>query len=150
VGYAFVCAADYHQGVWWMRDWMGRKNLEPWMLTNPVVCLRALGRMNEANRVSRHALTLKEDHTTGWHRLWLALDEALASETQSARKRLHGISTEGLTDCYQFVKTMVEGMLVVQEADPKDRFQAFSRGRKMLRQTYRKWQRFNLQCLMPC
>jgi hypothetical protein len=106
--------------------------------------------MNEGNRLSRHALTLKEDHTTGWHRLWLALDDALAGESQSARKRLHGISTEGLTDYYQFVKTMVEAILAVQEADPKDSLPSFSRGRKMLRQIYRKWPRVNLQCLMPC
>ena len=61
VGYAYAHLEDYAAVCEWLGDWQTREGLQPWMLTNLVLALRAGGRCAEANAVSRHAVSLPRD-----------------------------------------------------------------------------------------
>jgi hypothetical protein len=69
----------------WLADWRDRADAEPWMLLNLVLALRRLHREAEAEEVSRHALTLPEDHTSWSHQAWVAFGDALAGRIEEAR-----------------------------------------------------------------
>jgi Flp pilus assembly protein TadD len=58
------------------------------MLLNLSQALRELGRPSEANAVARRALELAPDHSSSWHRTWLAADHFLAGDLQAARAEL--------------------------------------------------------------
>jgi tetratricopeptide (TPR) repeat protein len=83
-GYALIAVGRYRASARWLSDWSERSDAEPWMLINLVLALRALDRVDEANRVSRRAVELPPDRITHHHRLWLALDEAIAGDSQAA------------------------------------------------------------------
>ena len=114
VGWALLTTNDYYETAQWLADWQGRSDLKPWMLCNLMEALRGLQRDKEAKRVSKHALTLEEDHATYTHRLWLALDEALAGHSTLAAHQLKQVDAASLKPYYLFLYSLVQAMLAVQ------------------------------------
>ena len=88
VGYALTTLERPRRTVAWLSDWETRPDLQPWMLLNLVVSLRALDRWPEAARVGRHALGLEADHSRAPHATWLALDAALEGHCDDAERML--------------------------------------------------------------
>ncbi|HEX9961976.1 MAG TPA: tetratricopeptide repeat protein, partial [Pyrinomonadaceae bacterium] len=68
----------------WFSDWRERKNVLPWMLWNYVISLRRLGKVAEANQISRGALNLERDAIVSLHLMMLGLDELHAGKFKNA------------------------------------------------------------------
>lgn len=133
VGYALSMVDEQAAAARWLADWADRSDLQAWMLINVVLALRALGREAEAAAASRRALTLPADATTAHHRLWLAVDAALAGETEAAAKHGDGIDPQTCDASHRFLHALVGGLLAVQRAAPRDRPEALRRVRRRLR-----------------
>lgn len=121
VGYAFVTLQQYSPGLVWMADWSQRPDLQPWMLLNLIISLRHFRREAEALAVSRRAVTLKPDHTTPQHQLWLALDAAVRGELPQADAIVGEIREHELVDYTKGLLALVRAVSAVQSALPAER-----------------------------
>jgi hypothetical protein len=130
VGYAYARLDDYAAVCEWLSDWQSREGVQPWMLTNLVLALRAGGRDAEANAVSRHVISLPRDADVRYHRVWLAYDEALAGRAAEALHSLGDIAPGGLDHTHRFIRVLVEALAAVQEA--KGKWTAFTAARRLL------------------
>src|SRR5262249_33211625 len=131
-GYALASVDDFRAAARWLSDYAGRSDAAPWMLVNLVIALRATGDEAGANRVSRWALERPADHTSRYHRIWLAVDEALAGGPGAA-VRLEGIEPKSCDATHRFVYALVPGVLAVAQAEPAVRRQAFVEVRRRWR-----------------
>ncbi|HXG12163.1 MAG TPA: tetratricopeptide repeat protein [Gemmataceae bacterium] len=121
-GYALTCLRDYAAAVEWMADWKDRSDIGPWMLLNLVLALRALDRIEEAVRVSEHAVLLPYgDFTTPFHQTWLALEDALQGETAAASDRRKAIQAEALDPYHRLLAAWVEVLIDLQKSEPRSR-----------------------------
>ncbi len=134
VGFALANMDRYSETVIWLGDYTEREGLEAWMLLNLVIALRAAAKDEEANHVSRLALELKEDATTPYHRIWLAVDEAL-NESSATDGYLVAIEQANLDVTHRFLKVLVQALRKVQKAEPAERGKLFPEVRQMLSQT---------------
>ena len=132
VGYALTMMKQYHAAAEWMADWRDRADAEPWMLANAAEGLREAGQTAEAAEVSRFALSLPADNGTPLHHLWLASDEVLAGELDSARSRLVGVDPTALDEDYRFLHMLISTMLEFAEAPAADRRRALRAARQRL------------------
>jgi tetratricopeptide (TPR) repeat protein len=132
IGYCFASLEDYRAAADWMRDWSERRDAQPWMLVNLAIALRGLGDDAQANRASRQALELPEDYTSKYHRVWLALDEALCGRTDAALEQLKGVDVSGLDVTHKYVHYLIELLLSVQRAPSEERSSAFRIARQKL------------------
>ena len=107
VCYALMTVGDYQAAVKWAADWQQRDGLRPWMLWNYALALRNLKQDGPAYAVSKHALTLTEDHLSNAHRLLLVLDDALAGNVPVAKAQFDEISSTGLREWDRFVYEML-------------------------------------------
>jgi tetratricopeptide (TPR) repeat protein len=128
-GYALVTAGAYRDARAWLADYAGRDGVAPWMLLNLSVALRAAGRHEEANRVSRDALGLPPDHTAVYHRVWLALDEILAGGSGDA---LAAIDTGRLDATHRFLHALGTAVLDAGRAEAAARPRVFAEARRRL------------------
>jgi hypothetical protein len=132
VGYVLTNTADWRKAAEWLADWPERPGVEPWMLINLVIALRSLGRDAEANRVSRHAVTLPEGPTSRHHTLWLGLDAALAGETAAAVEHLGRVDPAACDAAHRYLHALVRALVTVQQATGADRARVFADVRKDL------------------
>ena len=132
VGYCFATLEDYRNAADWMRDWSERRDAQPWMFINLAIALRGIGDNAQANRVSRRALELTSDYTSEYHRVWLALDEALTGNSTAAGEWFNDVKTDALDVTHKYVHRLVETLLSVQQAAPAERSSAFRRARQQL------------------
>jgi tetratricopeptide (TPR) repeat protein len=132
IGYCFASIEDYRAAAEWMRDWPERRDAQPWMLVNLAIALRGLGDDAQANRVSRQALELPDDYTSKFHRVWLALDEALAGQSDAALERLADLDPSSFDVTHKYVHYLIDVMLSLQRAAPAERPSAFRRARRQL------------------
>ncbi len=129
VGYALSSSLRYRRAVRWLQDWENREGLQPWMLINLVIALRSLGRDAEANRASLKALTVAEDYTSPYHETWLALDDALAGQTEPAAERLAKLDPTRFDVTNKFLVALGKALVEVQQAGPSERKAAFKKAR---------------------
>jgi tetratricopeptide (TPR) repeat protein len=132
VGYCLASVEEYRQAAEWMRDWPERRDVQSWMLVNLAISLRGIRDDAQANRVSRQALELHSDRTSPYHRVWLALDEALTGNSAAARKGIEDIEPQSLDVTHKYVHRLIEVLLSVQEAPPAERSSAFRKARQQL------------------
>ena len=137
VGYCFATLEDYRNAADWMRDWSERRDAQPWMFINLAIALRGIGDNAQANRVSRRALELTSDYTSEYHRVWLALDEALTGNSTAAGEWFNDVKTDALDVTHKYVHRLVETLLSVQQAAPAERSSAFRRARQQLDEAVR-------------
>jgi cellulose synthase operon protein C len=131
-GYALTNVHDYRGAAAWLADWDQRQDVQPWVLLNLVLSLRALGRDAEANRASRRALELPPDGTTANHSVWLAFDEAVGGNRAEAAKRLAALDASRLDATHRYLHGLIEAVLSVQQAAAADRGAAFKQARQKL------------------
>lgn len=102
VGYALLTLRRETEVIDWLADWRERAEARPWMLWNGVLALRTQKREREAYEMSEHALQLPPDHVSSTHRVWVALADALAGETEKAAEQLRGLHYGELREWDQF------------------------------------------------
>jgi hypothetical protein len=125
-GYAFALATDDRKVIAFLSDWHQRPDVEPWMLLNLTLALRAVGRDAAANEVSRHALTLPRDTASPCHEVWLALDSALAGQSGKSADALSAIDGEACDASHRFLHALVGGLVALQQAAPSERGRVFA------------------------
>jgi hypothetical protein len=119
------------EAVKWLSDWPSREGVEAWMLLPLAATLWVLGRRKEAALVSRHAVELPADGSTGQHALWVALDEALAGRSDESGRWLTRADTAELVGFYQRLRDLLAALVI----DGPEL--GYAAARRRLRQAYR-------------
>jgi tetratricopeptide (TPR) repeat protein len=133
-GYALYEISDNKGVIEWLSDWPQRADVKPWMLLNLAVCLRYTKRRAESTQVSRAASTLEHESGTSSHQAWIAFDEAYSGNAQEAQAALDAINGEELEPFYQFLCTMTQIMLEVQQSSDEERAAAFASARRKMKE----------------
>jgi len=129
IGSNFSAAQDDRGVVEWMNDWEDRDDAQPWMLINLALALRGLGKFKEANRVNQHAVDeLVPDYTSGFHSLWLIMDEALAGNEEAVEEYFEEHTIEEHDPNHQWIATLVKAILI----SLKNKRGAFAQARQLL------------------
>jgi hypothetical protein len=118
-GYVRVIVRQFHNCVSSMSDWANRKGVRPWMLLNLSLAYRNIDRDESAANVNEFALQLPDDHTSDEHRVWVAMDEALAGKFDRADKRISAIPMENLNTVHQLIARIVWALVVASRARAK-------------------------------
>lgn len=108
----------------WMADWRQRTDARGWMLANVAVLLRQAGEDAQGAEASREALRREQDHSWGQHRIWLALDAALAERFDEARRLLSGLDETELSEYYRFFAGLAQTLLELGRRDEEGRLAA--------------------------
>lgn len=132
IGYTSTSLQDYAGTVAWMSDWEERQDAEPWMLINLTLAMRACGKDASAHRVHRQAMTREADHTTPHHRVWLALDDALAGQIESAEKWLADLDPALSDVTHRFVRAFAEILIAAEHIPLTERAAQFKELRARL------------------
>lgn len=111
IGYALSHRGEHKLALKWLADWQQRKDVQPWMLMNLVISLRAAKKMPQSIAVSEYALKLPEDDSTQEHRLWLAFEASQSGHSVKARRYLQDVSLNSLGTGYQFLFYVIEANL---------------------------------------
>jgi tetratricopeptide (TPR) repeat protein len=132
-GSALVAIRNYALAVEWMRDWPERENVPPVIFINLVLALRALGRPEEAHRVSVHALQADiPDYTTPLHAVWLLFDVALTGPIEGAGTALTNMEMRALDPYHLLVYRCAEAVLLVRKMKAPQRSPAFAQAQMLL------------------
>jgi tetratricopeptide (TPR) repeat protein len=116
-----------------LHDWEQHADAKPWMLINLAIALRGLGRVEEAVRVHRHALTLEQhDFTLDFHHVWLALEDALAGDAKAAALRMEDVDRDGLDSYHAWLAELLDAVLRVDGAASWERATALRQSRALL------------------
>jgi tetratricopeptide (TPR) repeat protein len=136
VGYALASCEAMIFTALWLRGFRKREGVEPWMLKNLSVALRARWLDGRALAVNRHTLTLPADDATQHHRLWLAFHEATEGRADDARALLQGVTEPALSRIDQMVLCFTQSMLQVQAAPREERAQAAREARRAMNEAF--------------
>ena len=121
-----LCAA-------WLADWKDRPGCRPGMLRPLADSLRALDRDAEADAVATAAVAMAEpDDPPPDFRAWLALSAAAAGRTEEASEHLRAVDQLGQSDGVKLVLAMAEALVMVQQAGPAGKRQAFAEAKEHL------------------
>ncbi|MBC8870396.1 MAG: tetratricopeptide repeat protein [Planctomycetes bacterium] len=131
-GYGLTGLREYRVAAEWQSDWRDREDLEPWMLVNVAEGLRAIGRDAEAVEASQLALSMPPAYGQHLHYLWLAVDEALRGNITAAKEHLEDVDVESLDEDYQFLQTMIGGIVEMAEASPDEAGRVFRDERRRI------------------
>ncbi len=131
LGFALTCVVRHAEAARWLADWRDRGDAQPWMLINLVLALRAIRRVDEANRVSRRALELPADGTVPHHRIWLALDNLIDGDGQEAHRWLDGLDSKNYDATNRYLLELARLLIHRVHAAPAER-------RAVLRATWRR------------
>jgi cellulose synthase operon protein C len=136
VGYVLVMTRRFRRLAGWMRDWRDRRDCAAWMLHNLNLAHRALADPREANRVCSHAVTLPRDQSYHDHEAWLAVDDALRGDPQTASARIACAESTETEATYRFAIRLAKLLVDVAMAAPneyKARFAAALRELKSIK-----------------
>lgn len=122
VGYALSNFRMFKPAALWLSDWQKRKTVEPWMLFNLCYCLRQLGRYAESTEIALQTIQ-RWGHRAGAAdlRLFLALEEALAGQTEKAKEHLkHAVARKDVA-YDQDLLALANALVEFQQTAPADR-----------------------------
>lgn len=122
LGYALRRAGQNQKAADWLCDWREQKGCEPWMLTNLMFALRALGRTADAGEVCRWIIAQSESaQVTATFRCFYAVDEAIADRLPEAASVLEPIRGRELKSAEQLLAHCVESIRKVESANGLER-----------------------------
>lgn len=116
VGYVLLSLGDRNDTIRWLSDWPNRDGVEPWVLWNLTLALRAAGRHQESYEVSTHALTLPPSDVRQSHLLFVILDEMLRDDWPAAAAHMRQINEPTLNDWERQLWQMVNALDEFQQA----------------------------------
>ena len=131
-GYALAELRDYSEVAQRMHDWRQRSDAKSWMLVNAVEGLRAVGLRTEAVAASLHALQLADANGSVVHKIWLAADQAIDGDIETAKQYLHGVESAALDDDYRFLFNLVMAITRVHDAPLGEKGRYFNQAYKEL------------------
>ncbi len=132
-GWALYCATEWRMAIWWLRDWRKREGAEPWMLFNLALAYRGIGKQRESMAVHEYAVALKGDHTTALHRVWLALDYAMAGRVAEAAEQIACAAlTEKSSAVHRGARALAAGIIETRSGTIAERKEALRRHRAIL------------------
>jgi tetratricopeptide (TPR) repeat protein len=130
MGYALVSLRHFTAANYWMRDWRNRPGLRMWMLLNLALSLRERWRWQRAREVLALAVTLPEhDDTFQKLRLLLAMELAMAGDTQHATEHFRELDSTGWSIYMLIQRRLCRGLLAVQTA-PSEKVRVFRSERR--------------------
>ncbi|HMS42903.1 MAG TPA: tetratricopeptide repeat protein, partial [Pyrinomonadaceae bacterium] len=112
-GYVFNAAKEYEKNLEWFSDWEKRENLQPWMLWNYAIVLRALNNDAEARRIHAEALKLPSDDSISSHLMMLGLEEVHAGNYESAEQFYAQINPQIMPEWDRFFYFLLENGLSI-------------------------------------
>jgi hypothetical protein len=132
-GATLAAARNFALAAAWLGDWRDRADLRPWMLRPFADSLRALDRDAEAEAVVRAAVeSAPADELPADFRAWLAVTAAEAGRTDEAVSQLKAVDALGLPDGTKLLLAMAEALVMVQQAGPGGKGQAFAEAKDHL------------------
>jgi hypothetical protein len=114
VGNGYISIKDYRAAREWLADWSTRDGLEPYMLLNVVLALRACKCDDEARVAVDRGLGLPEDNATVELKLFKAFDDALSGKFDSTTNIIGTIRAETLRDFYKAIYSLTQALLETQ------------------------------------
>lgn len=145
-GHALALINDQPAVVHWMSDWPAHPEAEPWMLLSLTEALHFVGRSEEANRVSRQALTRPQDHTSRYHQLWLALGDLLAGEPTLAQQCVREINPQTLPPKFLFLFHLLRAVMLAGQMEPASKAQDIKEARLQIKtalKSFKVWHKNN-------
>lgn len=142
VGWAMAASALTYtrqpaKAIAWTKDWKERENLASGTLSDLVLNLQRVGNESAVAEVCRCALELpRPGAMTPVLTTWLALEEALAGETNAAAEKLARVKKSALEPYYQCVFVLAQALIETGRASLADQKQVFERQFKALRQLF--------------
>lgn len=129
VGGALAVVEDWQGLVEWMSDWADHDKATPGLLLSLIKALRSLHRIDEARKVSLHALTrLNPDYGNSFHKVWLMLDQALDGDVLPVQRYLETSDLGGFDGYHQMIAAMVRAIWLTTT----DQETGFTRARRIL------------------
>ena len=111
VGFALTVVQDWAGVVEWMSDYTEHPKALPGMLLPLVKSHRALRDVEDARKVSLHALTkLSPDYANSFHKAWLMYDKALEGDTLQVQRYLDTADLGGFDGYHQMINAMVRAL----------------------------------------
>lgn len=133
-GAALAAAGNHAGAAVWLGDWRDRTEVEAWMLRPLALAYRMLDQDDRAAEVCRAAVKLGgPDDALADFRAWLALDLALAGQTEDAQAQVQRVDTLGVSDGTRLVLALAEAVLLVRRAGPGGRSAAFREAKEHLK-----------------
>ena len=126
-------AHNYALAAAWLADWKDRSSLQAWMLRPLVDSLRALDRDTEAEAVATAAVAIDPEDAPADFRAWLAVIAAVRGQTVEAAALLKAVDFLGLEDGTKLMLALAEAAVMVQQAGPAGKRQAFAEAKDHLR-----------------
>ena len=134
-GEALVATGNLAHAAAWLADWRDRDGVEAWMLRPLTVAYRALDQDDKAAEVCRAAVKLggPDEAALADFRAWLALDLALADQTEEAGSHISKVDSVTLADGTRLVLAMAEAVVMVATAGPGGKSTALAEAKDHLR-----------------
>jgi hypothetical protein len=111
---------QFRRAVKWLSDWKSRADVTPWMTSNLALALCHGNRFREAADVARESLNLPPDHTTGNHRILIAVLEAIEGNRVVGLEMIRAVQPAQLTEywqrLYRFVDAALDSLTETREA----------------------------------
>jgi hypothetical protein len=133
-GAALVAGGNLAHAAAWLADWRDRDGVEAWMLRPLAMAYRGLDQDDKATDVCRAAVRLGgPDEVLADFRSWLALDLALAGQTDEAAALASKVDTVTVPDGTRLVLAMAEAVLMVSRSGPGGKRAALKEAKDHLR-----------------
>ena len=134
MGYALLTLGRYRAAGRWMNDWRQRPGLKMWMILNLSLAFRGARKWQEAREALTYAMTLPErDQTFQRLRLLLAMELAMAGETQGASSHFHELGATGWNRYMEMQYRLTKGVLAVQQTAAVEKKKVFRSERAAIR-----------------
>jgi hypothetical protein len=129
VGFAFGVVQDWQGLIEWMSDWSDHEKATPGQLLPLVKAMRSLGYVDDARKVSQHAIVkLNPDYANAFHKVWLMYDQALEGDVTAVQRYLETSDLGGFDGYHQMIAAMVRAIWMTTT----DKQNGFSRARQTL------------------
>lgn len=146
---ALVGVRHYRAASAWMADWHERGELEPPLLHCLALALRGAGRFKEAHEVIASALAKPgADQSYPALKVWYALEEALAGNTQAAATHFKELKPIGWDDDLLCRYYLTRGVIRVQQAEPKSRKEALAAATARIKDHFRRIRIYQREALL--
>ena len=136
---ALVNVRCYRAASAWMADWKTKPELDTPLLHCLALALRGAGRIRAAHEVIALALTKPgADQQYPALKVWYAMEEALAGNTQSAAAHFKELKPLGWDDDLLCRYYLARGVIRVQQAEPNARKEIFAAATARIRDHFRR------------
>jgi tetratricopeptide (TPR) repeat protein len=133
-GAALVATGSLAHAAAWLAEWRDRDGVEAWMLRPLAIAYRGLDKDDKAAEVCRAAVKLGgPDDVLADFRAWLALDLALAGQTDEAAAHAARVDSVTIPDGTRLVLAMAEAVMMVARAGPGGKAAALAEAKDHLK-----------------